>query len=265
MHGYAQTNVQLLNQLRSDGYPEKDRERVREAYELAICLFTGLFLPSGKTFIDHLVGTASILASLHAPTEVVVAGLIHAAYLHGDFGAAEKGIGAKRARVRRVVGNEVQEYVTRYDRLLLTPREISRLQDTLDQLNPIDRHVVLMRLANDLEHRLDFGGLYFVHSEKQQRDRQRGMKTRGPQLAMLAEKLGFPSLAAEIANVFRNAAAVELPLEPFIRCDHTVAYLVVPRSYRERLPAHCRRSLSDFRQRAARALRRARARYLQTS
>ena len=93
MHPYAQTNVQLFNQLRSQGYSQNDRERVREAYEFAMRLFTGLFLPSGKTFIDHLVGTASILTSLRMPVEVVVAGLIHAAYLrrfwsqqNGDVG-----------------------------------------------------------------------------------------------------------------------------------------------------------------------------------
>ena len=91
MHAYAQTNVQLFNQLQSEGYSKKDRERVREAYEFAMRLFTSLFLPSGKTFIDHLVGTASILASLHMPVEIVAAGLIHAAYLHGDFGGATNG------------------------------------------------------------------------------------------------------------------------------------------------------------------------------
>ena len=73
MHAYAQTNVQLFNQLQSEGYSARDRELVRLAYEFAMGLFTGLFLPSGKTFIDHLVGTASILTSLHVPVEVVAA------------------------------------------------------------------------------------------------------------------------------------------------------------------------------------------------
>jgi (p)ppGpp synthase/HD superfamily hydrolase len=62
MHAYAQTNVQLFTQLRSEGYPETERELARDAYEFSIRLFTGLYLPSGKAFIDHLVGTASILA-----------------------------------------------------------------------------------------------------------------------------------------------------------------------------------------------------------
>jgi (p)ppGpp synthase/HD superfamily hydrolase len=247
MHAYAQTNVQLFNQLRSEGYSQKDRERIREAYEFAMRLFTGLFLPSGKTFIDHLVGTASILASLRMPVEVVIAGLIHAAYLHGDFGAIKTGISEeKRRQVRRVVGEEVEDYIARYDRLLLTAQDISSLDGSLDQLGPIDRYVIVMRLANELEHHLDLGGLYFAHGEKQQRGHQRYIvERRGPPLVTLAERLGFSSLARELETVFRNCATVAVPLEPSIRGKSTVAYLVAPNSYRERISVLSRQKLSS--------------------
>jgi (p)ppGpp synthase/HD superfamily hydrolase len=234
MHAWAQTNVQLFNQLRSEGYSEKERAFIRDAYEFAMRIFSGLYLPSGKPFIDHLVGTASVLVSVHAPVEVVAAGLIHAAHLHGDFGSVRQGISNKnRARLREVVGKEVDEYIARYDRLLLTPSDISLLQDTLDQLGSVDRRVALIRLANVLEHNLDFGGLYFAHTERKQRGHQRYLESRGPQLVELAERLGFPSLAAEMERTFRNVAAAELPMDPCIRCDNTIAYLIAPRSYRQ--------------------------------
>ena len=265
MRLYAQTNVQLFNQLRSEAYSEKQRDFIRDAYEFAMRIFSGLYLPSGKPFIDHLVGTASVLVSLNVPVEVVAAGLIHAAYLHGDFGSVKKGISdAKREQVRRAVGAEVEEYIARYDRLLLTPRVISTLDDSLDQLDPVDRYVVLMRLANELEHRLDFGGLYFARGEKQQRGHQRYMQSRWPQLVTLAERLGFSSLAAEMDNVFSDVAAVKLPLEPCIRCKHKGAYLIAPRSYRERLPVRFRRKFSDVWQLGLRVLRRTRFLYAQT-
>jgi (p)ppGpp synthase/HD superfamily hydrolase len=248
MHAYAQTNIQLFNQLQSEGYSKNDRERVRQAYEFAMHLFTGLFLPSGKTFIDHLVGTASILVSLRMPVEVVVAGLIHAAYLHGDFGSIKTGISEeKRIQVRRVVSEEVEDYIARYDRMLLTAEDIASLDDTLDQLSPIDRYVVLMRLANEFEHHLDFGGLYFAHGEKQQRGHQRYSKSRVVQLANLAERLGFPSLAAELKKICENMAAVEIPLEPVVRYGHTVAFLITPPSYRERFPTLCYRKIGQAR------------------
>jgi len=245
LHRYAQTNVQLFNQLRSEGYSKKERERAREAYELGMRLFTGLYLPSGKTFIDHLVGTASILASLHVSVELVTAGLIHAAYLHGDFGGIRKRITeAKRKQVRDTVGDEVEDYVARYDRTPLNWETIVVLHDTLAELSPVDRNVLLMRLANELEHNLDLGGLYYVRSEKEQKWHQRHMERFAPIMVDMAGKLGFPSLSAEMARVFNNIILAAVPVEPRIRSNHRVAYLISPKSYRERFwAAFCRNLL----------------------
>ena len=228
MHSYAQTNVQLFNQLRSEGYSKQEIERVSQAYQFAIQLFTGLFLPSGKTFIDHLVGTASVLASLHAPVELVTAGLIHAAYLHGNFGGLRKGISATtRTHVRLAVGAEVEEYVVRYERMPWNPKFFPLLRDTLDELSAIDRDVLLMRLANDLEHNLDRGSLY--------RDNWREyIQHAGPAMVSMAEQLGFPSLSAEMASVFGDMVLAEVPVEARIRTSEPAAYLIVPKSYQER-------------------------------
>ncbi|NJL09589.1 MAG: hypothetical protein HC908_03480 [Calothrix sp. SM1_7_51] len=70
MHCFAQTNIQLFNQLHREGYSSTDLSLIANAYSLAMELFTGTFRPSKKTFIAHLVGTASILASLHAPPKL---------------------------------------------------------------------------------------------------------------------------------------------------------------------------------------------------
>ncbi len=61
MRSYDQTNIQLFNQLRHAGYSQMELKLVRDAYELAMDLFTGRFQPSGKSFMAHVVGTASIL------------------------------------------------------------------------------------------------------------------------------------------------------------------------------------------------------------
>jgi hypothetical protein len=231
MHGYAQTNIQLFNQLRSEGYSESDRERVREAYEFATRLFTGLFLPSGKTFIDHLVGTASVLASLHVRVELVIAGLIHAAYLHGNFGGIRKGISeGTRKQVRVAVGAVVEEYVVRYERMPWYPQISPVLCDAVDDMDPVDRDVLLIHLANDLEHNLDLGCLY--------RDNwHRHMKQYGPEMVLLGERAGFLSLAAEMASVFETAISAQGVLEPRIRTIHDSAFLLVPSSYCERFGA----------------------------
>jgi len=236
MHSYAQTNVQLFNQLQSERYSKKDRELVRRTYEFARLLFTGLFLPSGKGFIDHLVGTASILASLHSPAVVVAAGLIHAAYLHGDFGDARKGVSeAKRKKVRDAVGESVEDYVHRYDRLLWTEQAIRQVYDHLAHLGPVDREVLLIRVANELEHQLDLGSLYCNKSETEQERHQRYIKSYGPILVSMAERLSVFPLAVEIAMTSKDVASARIPVVPWIKSKHRSAYLVTPTSYRRRL------------------------------
>jgi HD domain len=245
MHSYAQTNVQLFNQLRSEGYSKQDRERVREAYEFAMHLFTGLFLPSGKTFIDHLVGTASILASLRMPIEVVTAGLLHAAYLHGDFGGARKAMTeTKRKQVKEVVGEQIEEYVARYDRTPLNWKTIAVLRDTVAELGPLDRDVLLMRLANELEHNLDLGPLYYARSEKGQKGHQCHLERFAPIMVDMAGKLGFPSLSAAMATAFNSAISAQCPVEPRVRGNHTTAYFIAPRSYCQRISVLFWRKLS---------------------
>ena len=99
MHSYAQTNIQLFNQLRHGGYSNTELSLVRDAYELAMDLFTGRYQPSGKPFVAHVVGTASILASLRLSAQVVAAGLLHNVYEQGDFGNGRNGFSkAKRER-----------------------------------------------------------------------------------------------------------------------------------------------------------------------
>ena len=235
MHAYAQTNVQLFNQLRSEGYSEEDCELVCRTYEFAMLLFTGLFLPSGKGFIDHLVGTASILASLQSPVVVVAAALIHAAYLHGDFGGARKGVSeAKRKKVRDAVGEHVEDYVHRYELLWWTEQAIQTAHEHAAHLSFVDRQVLLIRIANELEHQLDLGNFYYAESEVEQEAYQRRMKSYGPTLVSMAERLGAPSLAGEIATVSKNVASTRLPVVPWIRSKQRVAYLIAPKSYRRR-------------------------------
>lgn len=112
MYSYAQTNIQLFNQLQEADYDLTDLTCVCDAYALAMRLFTGCFRQSGKTFISHLVGTSSILAQIRASPTTVAAGLLHSAYSHGEFGTAERGFSeAKRQQLSVAVGSEVERLV----------------------------------------------------------------------------------------------------------------------------------------------------------
>jgi (p)ppGpp synthase/HD superfamily hydrolase len=132
VHSYAQTISQLYRQLQQNGYSVTDMCRIRDAYELAVELFSGYFQSSGKLLIAHVVGTASILASLRLPVEVVAAGLLHNVYWNGDFGDGRRGITeARREQVRGVVGKEVEQYLARFATLRLTPQTVTATRDEL--------------------------------------------------------------------------------------------------------------------------------------
>src|SRR5215468_6814144 len=105
LFSYAQTNLQLYRQLAAEGYAPADVERAARAHEVGLRLFPCTYRGSGKPFLAHLVGTASILASLRVRIPVVVTGLLHAVYTHGEFGNGWRGMtDSKRATMRSEIG-----------------------------------------------------------------------------------------------------------------------------------------------------------------
>ncbi|MEO8306278.1 MAG: glycosyltransferase [Betaproteobacteria bacterium] len=208
MHSYSQTNIQLLNQLHRQGYGAADLRSVVSAYELAMVLTTGRFRASGKTFIAHLVGTASILGSLNVSAAMICAGLLHAVYSAGDFGDDRPGISdAKRQRVRSVVGETIEDYVCRYHDLHWTEETVRVVDDALDGMAAIDRDVVVIRLANELEDHLDLGILY--SGDRKQVGPAGSHRFR--RMIDMARRLGFPGLAEELARAEEETATTTLP------------------------------------------------------
>lgn len=213
MYRYAQTNIQLFNQLHninqlenSPRYSDAEMKNILNAYELAMCLFAGRFRASGKTFIAHLIGTASILAPLNVPGSVIAAGLIHAVYAHGNFGDRKKGINEiKREIVRNIVGEEIEEYVARYTAFKWNQQSISNADPKCTK----ERYVLLIRLANELEEHLDFA--IFYCSEKKRKQYLNRAEIYGDRIVEIAYKLGFPSLAAELAKAFQQINTAEIP------------------------------------------------------
>lgn len=222
MYPYAQTNIQLLNHLRREGYSNAELGLVRDTYELSIGLYTGCFVGSGRTQIAHVVGTASILASLHVPAEVVAAALIHNVYETGDFGDGHNGISkAKRREIEKAVGEKVERYVYRFREARLSPHSTSQIQD-----DPVDRYALLVEFADRLDHHLNDGcidkyRLYIDHN--------------GPFMAEMAEKLGYPTLAVELERAFREPVPNKALVEVIRKISPGDACLIAPISYRRRL------------------------------
>jgi gluconolactonase len=208
MSSYAQTNLQLFNQLRLNGYTPTDLSLVRDAYELATALFTGRFQPSGKSFMAHVIGTASILASLRSHAALVAAGLLHNVYEQGDFGAGGGGRSqTSRREIRRVLSPEVEEYVSRFPDLHWRSRAVEMAHSNPDRLPSMERSVLLIRFADYLEHLIDFDVLYYSEPVR------RYYLDQSDWVPEIAEKLGLKALAVELKQAIRAVEAAELPVE----------------------------------------------------
>jgi Domain of unknown function (DUF6817) len=164
---YAQSILELLHQLYVDGYGRSELRLVRDAYALAMRAFTGLVRPSGKLFMDHVVGTASVLHVVGALPAITCAGLIHSVYAHGALGRRREGIsGVSRREVKAVVGAEVEQLVAGYAALRWDRGTVPVIATELTTYDAIGRGVVLMRLANEVDEHLDGGVLCLPDAER---------------------------------------------------------------------------------------------------
>ena len=226
MTPYAQTNIQLYKQLGDLGYTHADIVLVHRGYGLAMQLFTGLFRGSGRPFLAHLIGTASVLAVARAPIEVVTAGLLHSAYSHGEFGNYWRGPAvAKRRRMREAVGEEVEALVFGYTRLPWTVETIGALAGRAAAWTPEERQVLLVRLANEVDDHQDLGLLYVAGAER----RRAFIGTALNQCVGMAEQLDHPALALELARVLHETLTATVPST--LRGATDDSFLLAPASH----------------------------------
>jgi (p)ppGpp synthase/HD superfamily hydrolase len=204
---YAQTNLQLYAQLRESGYAEAAIAETRRAYGLAVRLFAGRFRASEKPFVDHLVGTASVLVSIHARQALILAALLHAAYVQGDFGDGPPGMTpAHSARLREILGEEAERLVAEYTRFPWNAGELADGEAQAKTLRDGDRDLILLRLANEVDDLLDQGILYYADAEHR---REEALKA-APVWIAWARSLS-PDLASALARAIEELRSARVP------------------------------------------------------
>jgi len=135
-----------------------------------------------------------------------------------------------RDRVRSVIGHEAERLVARYETFSWTSKTRCALTDNLALLDQIDRTVVLIRLANDLEGHLACGILYCSNAIQ----RENRLKKEGELKIDLAKRLGFPKLGDELRRVYQENAKTQI-LEVFQNhSSHKNGYTIIPLSFRRR-------------------------------
>ncbi len=188
----AQTNLELYAQAIALGVPEHQRQRLGESYRFALRQVFPLARGSGKPFIAHLVGTASLVMASGCPSDWVLAALLHALYQRRV--PFQRGLAPdeRRAVLMQRFGPAVDDLVHRYTAF----ESVELSKQPLETAAGLD-DVLTLRLADELE---DLSGhALALHGDAQadalgvrgsSRWRLESKSAEGPALIALARCLG---------------------------------------------------------------------------
>ena len=242
MKPVAQTNLQLYNQLRAQGYSDEQLAVVHRAYEFLITIYPGYYQADGKPFVTHCVGVASILGYLNFPIAFVAVGLLHNIYGNGDFGDGLSHVATRHRRriVREAVGERIEAAIDRFPQSRIKQNTLPNLISSLDQLDEIGKKLVVIDLADYLEKYVDLGVCYWGNS----RWVTDAVGKHGETLMAIASRLGYPRLAAMLKEAFAQADAAQIPNSLRASSGWQELDLIVPRSCGRRLRPVLRKQLN---------------------
>jgi hypothetical protein len=255
MDARAQSNAQLFLQLHRAGASATELRLVRDAYLLAMELYSGLYTGCGKPTLAHEVGTASLAHRYGASIDQVVAALLHGAYLVGDWGHYRTRLTArKRHALRSIIGERAEALVYAYTQHAWEAGTIARLAMRIDSLSEIERDVGLLRLVEELDRFLDYGAILCFRDAAAVKA---SLPMRRDAMRRLADGLGHPELSAALVDAIDRTLAAEFPPEIMgLRFPGDASFRLVPPSYRKRLDLRAYRAVAGYARRIERELRR---------
>jgi (p)ppGpp synthase/HD superfamily hydrolase len=224
---HAQTSIQLFNQLQRDGYQGAELRLIADAYLLATHLFAARIQPSGRCFISHVVGTASILAVNAAPAELVAAGLVHNVYCTGDFGDYRKYVtDSRRKRIRNAIGDGAEQYAYHFATKRWNTAGLQNTHQQIQGMKEPERRAVLLYLADQLDKHLNMEFHYFRDFE----EHCRHYRKFGPLLVDMALQLGYPSLSQQLHEAVETTFEFVIPAELRSHDSRRFSYQCIPAS-----------------------------------
>lgn len=157
MRVIAQTHLQLLAQLHSQSYADADLGMIGRAYRRAMVAVDGLYRGSGKPFICHLVGTASIAGYCAAPVSVLLVALLHAL---PQARTRRDSVADDWCRQIECFGEPVLRLILEYDSYAAAEACGTRAPD-----EPPRAEIEMLLLADELEDLIDLGAWSHAQSD----------------------------------------------------------------------------------------------------
>jgi hypothetical protein len=150
-----QTITGLLELAHLRGYTADDLAQIKKAHWVALILSSGGYRPCGRPFINHLIGTASVLVHFGFETRVVIGALLHACYTHAPRmrGGAQETVDTV-ARWLGGAGTTVDRMVRGYTVRSSRWKQLSDLDNWSDVATMDDIDVAVIAMANLVDMRL---------------------------------------------------------------------------------------------------------------
>lgn len=201
---HAQSNVQLYQQLQEDGYSETELAGIFRVYEFVRARFAGRYQSSGRSFVCHLVGTASIMARVTRQPTLTAAGLIHSVYRTKDSRHGSREVAhSLRQPIIDAVGSEPERYALGF---FQTRHHYDTLRQRVDKFQPFESNVATLLLCDDLEKLSSRNVLYGNRLE----ERLRKYSRQGDDMVALAKGLGHISLSDELAQALKKISVAKI-------------------------------------------------------
>jgi (p)ppGpp synthase/HD superfamily hydrolase len=188
----AQTNGGLYQHMHLAGAPAEDIRAVQAAYGHAMQLFFGLYRGSGRPFICHLVGTASVVAQIDGRRDMIIAGMFHALFEAAVFpdGRTVKSEN-NRAMIEKTMGPEVFQLIRLYEQFEWSETSIASMAAQSAAPDDLARRLWILRLANEAD---EMSHCSFALAQKP----GRAIPSRMKNCAAMARKIGEEKLAATL-------------------------------------------------------------------
>jgi glycosyltransferase involved in cell wall biosynthesis len=150
-----QTITGLLDLAQARGYGAADLLELKRAHWAALILFNGGYRACGRPFINHVIGTASVLVHFGFETRLVVAAMLHAGYTHAPRmrGGAQETVDA----VARLLGGrekQIERMVRAYTVRSARWEQLWDLDNWRDVTTIDDAEIAIIAMANFVDMRL---------------------------------------------------------------------------------------------------------------
>lgn len=240
---YALTYPQLIAQAINAGLTVSEIQQLCQCHRLALRFSDGVYRAQDVPLLNHLVRTSSILLAADLSLPVVLAGLLHAVYTVHRFDNASRSSPGRTSRkvILDIGGKETQALLQEYG--LVRWYTIPVLRAHLDQLEYYPentRQVLKIRLANELEDRLDDATLFIKPMRPLNREPEYVAAC-----VSLAEHLKLHNVAAELSQSLQINHSVKARQEVQIN-QHQAYELPVRRLWQANLATRMIRRLSRY-------------------